>query len=141
MTEKIDNDLVKIQKLTKGLIYGLAVQFILGMGLNILGEPDESTPIMLAILSHGILILHALTAIAVIFGAILLVHSIRSTAVKDRLAITGLVGISIAAVAGGLTTSGPGEEFWSFMMSLGFILALVVYALFLSKITAVISKI
>jgi hypothetical protein len=104
----------------------LGLQFLLGMGVNLIGLPSENTGAAKVI--TGILLgLHVLLSLGLLVVAALCL--LRSGPLDDALrnqALVGAVLIVLSFVAGILDTS-LGSHWWSFLMALGFIGAFFVY--------------
>jgi hypothetical protein len=104
----------------------LALQFLLGMGVNLIGLPSENTGAAKVI--TGILLgLHVLLSLGLLVVAGLLM--LRSGPMDDAMrnqALVGAVLVVVSFVAGILDTS-LGSHWWSFLMAVGFIGAFVVY--------------
>jgi uncharacterized membrane protein len=132
-----------------GLITGLVVQFTIGMYLNFYAEMPDTHPgtngsfapsIPWALAGHAgvALMLHVIIWILLTLGAIVLV--VRAAISKRRAYIVGtslgLLCILMAGSGGLNFLNRGGEDAESFMMALGFILALVAYGVTLYKTPA-----
>lgn len=99
----------------------LSVQFLLGMAVNLLGEPEGG----LAKAAKGILLLlHVVVAVGLIVNASLTMRAALKLGGKIlRTARVATAGVGIAVVGGILTMTGPGNDWWSYVMAIGFLLA------------------
>jgi hypothetical protein len=104
----------------------LVLQFLLGMGVNLIGLPSENTGATKVI--TGILLgLHILLSLGLLVVAALCL--LRSGPLDDAMrnqALIGAVLVAVSFVAGILDTS-LGSNWWSFLMAVAFIGAFVVY--------------
>jgi hypothetical protein len=104
----------------------LVLQFLLGMGVNLIGLPSENTGGAKVI--TGILLgLHILLSLGLLVGAALCL--LRSGPLDDAMRNQVLLGgvlVVVSLVAGILDTS-LGSSWWSFLMAVSFIGAFVVY--------------
>ena len=142
------NDEAKMRGQSIGLLSMLAVQFVLGMILNpfvTLPKPHPGTSggfFERAVHSFGwaltngggiALTLHVLVAIGLLIGSITMV--VRAVAVKSRpWLITSIIGALsvITALTNGLSFIGYDRDTDSFMMAIGYIVAVVSYTIALS---------
>lgn len=105
---------------------GLAIQFLLGMAVNLLGLPSQArgaahtaTTVFLAA--------HVLITLGLLAGAVMIVRtSARSQAPSRPLAIGGAIAIA-ATTAAGILTMITKSNWWSYTMALGFIASLLIY--------------
>ena len=97
----------------------LAGQFVLGMTLNVLGEPEDITNSSVRTFYYIILVLHILNALWLIVSAVL----VRRAAPQNMkgLASGAIASLGVALIAGSLTTSAEPRELWSFVMAMGFL--------------------
>lgn len=116
-----------------GILRGLAIQFILGMLVNLFGEaPDASGHMREPIWMTLIFILHGLIGIGLVIGAVVIYFRSKKAqdTVWEKVALQGMVAIIVAGL-GGLATvalrEGTGAELASLVMSLGFIGAFILY--------------
>ena len=104
----------------------LVLQFLLGMGVNLIGLPSENSGGAKVI--TGILLgLHILLSLGLLVVAVLCL--LRSGPLDDAMRNQVLLGgvlVLVSFVAGILDTS-LGSNWWSFLMAVGFIGAFVVY--------------
>src|SRR5437763_889403 len=102
----------------------LVAQFLLGMGLNVIGEPEASTPMGLKVLSWVLLTLHVFVAIGLVVAGIRL-WRLRDEEPAIRGTITlGGAGLIVAIIGGILTVLVPSKvwaELFSYVMAIGFI--------------------
>ena len=95
------------------------------MAVNLIGLPDETT-CFAHTASIILLLLHVLVAIGLIIGAILIVR-LTDTQPLRQLARAGSAAVGVAVIAGLLTMGAPGANWWSFLMAVGFIAAVLIY--------------
>jgi len=107
----------------------LVAQFLLGMGVNLIGDPNGG----LARAAQRVLLgLHVLVSIGLVVGAFLTVRIAHELTSYSRLARIGGASIGIALLAGILNLAFK-SDWWSFLMSIGFISAVVCYGLLYVK--------
>ena len=115
-----------LRHLARHQITGLAIQFLLGMAVNLLGLPSQArgtahtaTTVFLAA--------HVLITLGLLAGAVMIVGaSARSQAPSRQLAIGGAIAIA-ATTAAGILTMLTKNNWWSYTMALGFIASLLIY--------------
>lgn len=101
----------KLRRRAFGQLWTLAVQFVLGMILNLLSQ--EANPIAYDV----VLALHILTAIGIIEGAVFIL-------LKDGSRLAWQAALAAAlAFAAGILTELTGHDYWSFIMAMGFLFA------------------
>ncbi len=98
--------------------------FLLGMGVNLIGLPSETTGTAKTATSV-LLALHVVLAIGLVAGAIVTVLRARGSSFMRQAAI-GLVAVALTFLSGAVTIS-TGDARWSYAMSVGFIASLWVY--------------
>jgi hypothetical protein len=110
----------------------LIAQFLLGMAVNLIGEPEST----IAKASHGILLgLHVLVAVGLVVGASLIMHTALKLGGRYlRVARLGVAGIGAGFLAGILTLVAPGGDWWSYLMSAAFIWAFAFFGLLFTKL-------
>jgi hypothetical protein len=103
----------------------LALQFLLGMGANLIGTPEENTGAA-RIIAGIILGLHALVGIGVIVVSVRVWLTSRREGIAQNAALWAFIVIIITFLAGvGTTITNSG---WlSFVMAVGFVVAAGVY--------------
>ena len=115
-----------LRHLARHQIMGLAIQFLLGMAVNLLGLPSQArgtahtaTTVFLAA--------HVLITLGLLVGAVMIVGaSARSQGPSRPLAIGGAIAIA-ATTAAGILTMITKNNWWSYTMALGFIASLLIY--------------
>lgn len=99
----------------------ISVQFLLGMGVNLIGLPSET---------HGIahiatlvaLVLHVLVALVLLCNSLVMVSLARPYGPRaHRLAVQGVIGILAAMASGILTLVAPWSNLWSYLMAIAFL--------------------
>ena len=113
-----------LRHLARHQIVGLAIQFLLGMAVNLLGLPSQArgaahtaTTVFLAA--------HVLITLGLFAGAAMIVRA-AARAPSRPLAIEGAIAIA-ATTAAGILTMITKSNWWSYTMALGFIASLLVY--------------
>lgn len=110
----------------------LSAQFLLGMAVNLIGQPSQTTGAARAV-STVLLGLHAVVAIGLVAGAVMVIRAARSGGDRPRQpARTGAVLIGLTAVAGVLTAITK-SNWWSYGMATGFIASVLLYGTLLVR--------
>jgi hypothetical protein len=113
-----------ISYLARAQLGMLVVQFLAGMALNLIGSPTSSVGKTSETL---LLILHAVIAVGLVVGAIRIAIAAAPSPRNMKIARAAAVAIGVALIGGVLTLVGPLSELWSYIMSIGFIAAFVLY--------------
>ncbi len=123
MSENAANKLAKRAVAQVGM---LSAQFLLGMAVNLIGLPKETSG-----LSKGattvFLSIHGIVGLALLMGSLLAVRRARSVSphfVRDAWIGVGLVVFTLVA---GLLTLFQDNNWWSYLMAVGFLAALLLY--------------
>ena len=105
----------------------LATMFLLGMAVNLIGLPDETTGFSRTA-SIFLLLLHVLIGIGLIVGAVR-IRGLSEKAGKPMrtFGIVGAAGVGTAFLGGVLTMATHGNNWWSYVMAVGFIAAMIAY--------------
>jgi hypothetical protein len=103
----------------------LAAQFLLGMGANLLGSPEENTGAA-QVIAGIVLGLHALVGIGVIVVAVRVWLVARREGVAAQAALWAFIVIILTFLAG-VGTMMTGNDWLSFAMSVGFVAAAGLY--------------
>jgi hypothetical protein len=113
-----------LRHLARHQIVGLAIQFLLGMAVNLLGLPSQArgaahtaTAVFLAA--------HVLITLGLLAGAVMIIRA-AARAPSRPLAIEGAIAIA-ATTAAGIFTMITKSNRWSYTMALGFIASLLAY--------------
>lgn len=113
----------KLERRSREALSALAVQFLLGMGLNLLPTEDSGGGLIV----DGILfVLHVLVGIGVVVVAVRLLVAARADGVGRTEALWGLVVVALTFVIGVLTVI-TGSEWLSFLMAAGFAVSAALY--------------
>lgn len=114
----------RLRARSREALIALAVQYLLGMAANLIGEPEGGLAVAV---DWVIIILHMLIAIGLVVIAIRLLVAARQAQLGVRLAVWGLVVIAITFLAGVVTIS-FGSDWASYAMAAGFLVAAALYA-------------
>ena len=116
----------EVRHLARHMVIGLTVQFLLGMAVNLIGQPAETTGDA-RIASTVFLAAHVLVSAGMVIGA---AQAVRAAAHLGgpwrRAAIWGAAAIA-ATVAAGVLTTITKSNWWSYAMAAGFIASLLIY--------------
>lgn len=125
----------QVRHLARHQVMGLTIQFLLGMAVNLLGQPSQATG-GARIASTVFLAAHVLISLGMITGAVLTVRAAAHASGQcRRQTIWGAVAIA-ATVTAGILTMITKSNWWSYGMALGFITALLTYGGLLLKTAA-----
>ena len=121
---------------TRAMLGMLVAQFLLGMGVNLIGNPSSSVS---KVFEGIFLILHVVLAV----GLLVVTSLTMRTAVKlggdwprqTRIGASG-VGLAFIGGLGTMASHGAVSNWLSYLMSIGFILAFVGYSFLFAKLTA-----
>jgi uncharacterized membrane protein len=114
----------------RGQVMMLGAQFLLGMGVNLIGLPSEASGAAKAT-TATLLVIHILISVGLIVTAALCLW--RSGALDPRSKNQAWIGgilVLITVIAGILTTASD-NHWWSFLMAVGFIASFFVYGMLL----------
>jgi heme A synthase len=104
----------------------LSAQFLLGMAVNLIGPPSETTGVAHAV-STVLLGLHVVVAIGLVAGAVMVIRAARGAGDRPRqLARSGAVLIGLTVIAGVMTVITK-NNWWSYAMAAGFIASVLLY--------------
>ena len=127
--------LASVRHLARHQIMGLVSVFLLGMAVNLTGLPSQTSG-GAHLASIAFLAAHALIAPGLIIGTVLLLRAVaRLGGQWRRRAVAGAAAIA-AAVAAGILTVFTSSNWWSYIMAVGFITALLAYGSLLLPATA-----
>jgi len=113
----------------------LSLQFVVGMILNTMGQPDSSTKHSINVLWHYILILHIIIGISLLaIAAVIVVFSVKHYKQLTVPMALAAVFIVLAIIFGSLTANHFHAELMSFFMALCFLATISVYGIALGKI-------
>ena len=117
--------LASVRHLARHQIMGLASVFLLGMAVNLTGPPSQTSG-GTHLASIAFLAAHALIALSLTIGTVLLRAAAGLGGQWRRRAIAGAAAIA-TAVAAGILTLLTSSNWWSYTMAVGFITALLAY--------------
>ena len=112
--------------LSRQQLMGMAVQFLLGMAVNLLGLPAQTTGAAHAA-TLAFLAAHIVVSAGMLAVAFMIVRAAARTGDRSRrLAIWGAAAI-VATIAAGILTLITNSNWWSYAMAVGFIASLLIY--------------
>ena len=115
----------RLQRTSREALTALGVQFLLGMGANLIrpagGNPDGSRVIASVVLG-----LHVLVAVGLIVVAVRVLLAARSERIGHRPALAALV-VTVATFLFGVGTVLTGSGWLSFLMAAGFLADAALY--------------
>lgn len=114
-----------VQHLARRLVTGLAIQFLLGMAVNLLGLPAQATGAARTA-SAVFLAAHILIALGLISGAAMIIRVTAGIRRERQWAIWGAAAIT-TAIATGILTVLTSSNWWSYGMAAAFIASLLIY--------------
>jgi hypothetical protein len=121
----LTNSSVDLVRRSREALSTLAVQFLLGMGANLIGSPEENEGA--GRVFAGILLgLHALVGIGLIVVAVRVWTTARRAGIAQGPALWGFIVI-IATFLVGIGTMFTGSDWLSFAMAVGFVAAAALY--------------
>ena len=112
-----------LRRRSREALSALALQFLLGMAANLIGEPKGTFAIVVDTI---IVILHIVVAIGLVVVSIRVLLAARAAGADQRLAVWGIVVIVITLLAG-VGTMVTGNEWASYVMAVGFLVAAALY--------------
>jgi len=116
---------LRTSKRARAQIVMLLAQFLLGMGVNLIGLPSETSGVARGVTVTA-LVGHVAIALGLTVGAILTVRLAASTPGFAALAWSGLL-LVVVTIAAGVLTMLLDSNWWSYLMAVGFAALLVVY--------------
>lgn len=124
----------RVRALSRHQALGLMIQFLLGMVIYVVGLPSRARG-SAHTASIMVLAAHVLVALALTVGAVLIIRATAgSPDWRRRLAHGGAAAI-VAAAAAGFITLATSNGWWSYVMAVGFVGALVAYGGLLIPVT------
>jgi hypothetical protein len=121
----LTNPSADLVRRSREALSALAVQFLLGMGANLLGSPEENDG-SARVFSGIVLGLHALVGIGLIIVSVRVWTTARRAGTAQRAALWAFI-VVIATFLVGLGTMFTGSDWLSFAMSIGFVAAAALY--------------
>lgn len=119
-------DCARVRHLAQHQVMGLASVFLLGMAVNLTGLPSQTSGAA-HLASIAFLAAHALIALGIVAGAVMLLRAAARLDGQWRWqALAGTAAVAVAVAAGILTVM-TGSNWWSYAMAVGFITALLAY--------------
>ena len=116
----------ELQRLARHQVMGLAIQFLLGMAVNLLGQPFQVSGAAHAA-SLVFLTAHIIVSAGMLAGAALALRAAARAGGRWR--TQGTVGAAAiaATIAAGVLTMITKSNWWSYAMAAGFIASLLIY--------------
>jgi len=125
-TQAASDSRVNMRREARNQLVFLSAQFLLGMAVNLIGPPSETTGAAHAV-STVLLGLHVVVAIGLLAGTVLVIRAARGGGKRPRqLARSGAVLIGLTVIAGVMTVITK-NNWWSYTMAAGFIASMVLY--------------
>jgi hypothetical protein len=112
-----------LRRRSREALYALSVQFLLGMAVNLIGEPNNSVA---GVVDTILISLHILVGIGIIVVAVRLLLTARKAGLGQREALWALVILALAFLAG-VGTMIMGSEWLSYLMAVGFLVGAALY--------------
>ena len=112
-----------LRRRSREALSALALQFLLGMAANLIGEPKGTFAVVVDTI---VVVLHILVAIGLVVIGVRVLLSARKAELGQRLALWGLVVIVITFLAG-VGTMISGNDWASYVMAVGFLGAAALY--------------
>ena len=127
--------LASVRHLARHQVMGLAGVFLLGMAVNLIGLPSETSGAA-HVVSIAFLAAHVLIALGLLIGTVMLIRAAAGLGGRwRRQAVTGAIAI-VAAFGAGVLTLATKNNWWSYAMAAGFITSLLVYVSLLVQATS-----
>lgn len=121
----LTNGSADLVRRSREALSALAVQFLLGMGANLIGSPEENEGA--ARVFAGILVgLHGLVGLGLVIVAVRVWLVARRSGVAGNAALWAFIVIILTFLAG-IGTLFTGNDWLSFAMSVGFVAAAALY--------------
>lgn len=116
----------KLGRRARAQLAMLIAQFLLGMGVNLIGQPSETSGAA-KVVTIAALAGHVAIAVGLVVGAIVTVR--LAAAAGADLRRQSWIGLALVAitVATGVLTMTLRSNWWSYLMAVGFVALLVVY--------------
>lgn len=128
MASKTVTDQAKLAETAQHIIIVLAIQFLLGMAVNLIGLPDEAGG-GAKVATSIFLVLHVVIAVGLVTGTVIALKLAR----KLGGGLARLTGRAVAAIgitfAAGVLTLITGNNWWSYLMAAGFVGSLLLYGM------------
>jgi hypothetical protein len=115
----------RLARTSREALSALGVQFLLGMGANLIGPPSEN-PDGSRIVAAVVLGLHVLVGIGLVVVGVRALLAARAEGVGRRLALWALV-VTVATFLAGVGTMLTGSGWLSFLMAAGFLAGAALY--------------
>jgi hypothetical protein len=104
----------------------LLAQFLVGMGVNLIGVPSQTSG-GAKVATSVLLVVHIALALGLIVGAVLTI--VRAAALEPKIRRQAWIGAGLVVItfAFGVMTMITNSNWWSYLMAVGFVALLVVY--------------
>jgi hypothetical protein len=115
-----------LNKRARAQLSMLLALFLVGMGVNLIGVPSETSG-GTKVATSVLLVMHVGLALGLIVGAVLTI--VRAAALEPTIRRQAWIGAGLVAItfAVGIMTVITNSNWWSYLMAVGFIALLVVY--------------
>lgn len=110
---------------------GLSAQFLLGMGVNLIGLPSQ-TKGTANIATTVLLVAHVVIAVGIAVGAIETVRVAAMSSTERALSLTAAAVVA-ATIGAGVLTLATKSNWWSYLMAAGFLASLLIYVALLVR--------
>ena len=127
--------LASVRHLARHQVMGLTSVFLLGMAVNLIGLPADTTGAA-HVASTAFLAAHALIALGLVAGTVMLLRAAVRAGGRWRSQATVGAAAMAVAVAAGILTLITKSNWWSYAMAAGFIAALLASGSLLLPATA-----
>jgi len=135
LSAESSNQKLFIAKKVELLMMLLSIQFLLGMGLNLIDGLGSDISHQARIFWDTLLILHVTNAFVMLgFAIVVLRYSVKNFQQTRKPTTIALTGISLAIIGGLLTINHYHEQLMSFFMAAAFLIAVSVYGRTLAKL-------
>jgi hypothetical protein len=117
-------DPASLRHLVRHQVLGLASVFLLGMAVSLIGLPSKTRGTA-HIASLIFLAAHVVIAVGLIAGTVMVLRAatrLGSRRRRQSIAAASAIGVAVAA---GILTLSAGSNWWSYLMAVGFVTALL----------------
>jgi len=115
----------RLARTSREALTALGVQFLLGMGANLIGPPSEN-PDGARVIAATVFWLHVLVGVGLLVVGVRVLLAARREGAGGRLALWALV-VTVATFLCGVGTVLTGSDWFSFLMAAGFLVSAALY--------------